>query len=385
MEKISLHMIYIKLKPERKRLKEKRKNITQRDSYKILTSLFDTTTDFLYLLDERGTILKVNRAVLNRTGYTEEEILGLSIEKIFSPASQEIFAQKFPVLLKNKVNSEEVDIVCKNGEIVNVLCTGSIVCDDYGDIIYIIVYQKDITNLKRSEEKLRQMDKIKLLGQLAAGVAHEVRNPLNSILAITEALFQDIGDNPEYKIFLEHIKKQVDRLSKLMNDLLDLARPIYPSNFHKESLYTICKAAINLFKEEGVSQKHKINLFLSPEKTFPEVMADSSRLQQAFLNLLKNSCQNSPEDEEIEFILSLHDRKFVKIFIVDHGIGIPIENLQNVFDPFFTTQKGSYGLGLSLTKHIIESHGGEILIYNNNPPPGCTVEIMLPIANEEIK
>lgn len=200
----------------------------------------------------------------------------MSIEKIFSPASQEIFAQKFPVLLKNKLDSEELDIVCKNGEIVNVLCTASVVCDDYGDITYIIIYQKDITNLKRSEEKFRQMDKIKLLGQLAAGVAHEVRNPLNSILAITEALFQDIGDNPEYKIFLEHIKKQVDRLSKLMNDLLDLARPIHPSNFHKESLYAICKAAINLFKEEGFSKKHKINLFLSPEKTFPHVMADSS-------------------------------------------------------------------------------------------------------------
>jgi PAS domain S-box-containing protein len=369
----------------RKRLREKKREIPLQHNDKILTSLFDTTIDFLYVLDKHGTILQANKASRERLGYTEEELIGSNITKIFTPASQEIFAQKFPLLLKNKVNREEVDIVCKDGSIFNIDCTGSVVCDDYGDIMYIIVYQKDLTELKRSEEKLRQMDKMKLLGQLAAGVAHEVRNPLNAILAITEAFFQDIGDNSEYKLFLEHIRKQVERLSKLMTDLLDLGRPNQPSHFHRESLPALCTAAINLWQEENASQKRMINLVLPSEKTSPQVMADSSRLQQVFLNVLENAAQNSSGGSLIQFVVSAPERHFVRIYIIDQGSGVSTENLQKVFDPFFTARKGCYGLGLSVANHVIQSHGGEIIIYNNNPPPGCTVEITIPLAKEKTK
>jgi PAS domain S-box-containing protein len=232
------------------------------------------------------------------------------------------------------------------------------------------------------EKQLRQLDRMKILGQMAAGVAHEVRNPLNAILAITEALFQDIGDNPEYKPFLEHIRTQVDRLSRLMEDLLDLGKPVQPSSLLSEHIPSVCTAAIDLWKQTALSKTHKVQLVLPAAPDNLHVMADSARLQQVFLNILENAAQHSPEGSEIQFTISNPKGSTVKICIIDKGTGIPGENLQKIFEPFFTTRKRGNGLGLSLVKNTIQAHGGNIFINNNDPPPGCTVEIILPVIRE---
>jgi PAS domain S-box-containing protein len=233
------------------------------------------------------------------------------------------------------------------------------------------------------EIELRQLDKMKILGQMAAGVAHEVRNPLNAILAITEALFQDIGDNPEYKPFLDHIRTQVDRLSRLMGDLLALGKPIQPSNLHRESLSSLCYSVLDLWKQTPLSQTHSIQLVLPKQTDNLFIVADGSRIQQVFLNLLENAAQHSSEGTEIQFVVENPKSKHARICVIDQGLGIPPENLQKVFEPFFTTRKRGNGLGLSLVKNTIESHGGNIIIKNNIPPPGCTVEIILPLIQEE--
>lgn len=232
------------------------------------------------------------------------------------------------------------------------------------------------------ETQLRQLDRMKILGQMAAGVAHEVRNPLNAILAITEALFQDIGDNPEYKPFLDHIRTQVDRLSRLMGDLLDLGKPIQPSSLHQEFIPSICTATMDLWKQIPLSKTHKVRLVLPDHSSNLTVMADSSRLQQVLLNLLENAAQHSPEGSEIQIIVSNPKGITVRIDIVDQGAGLPAENFLKVFEPFFTTRKRGNGLGLSLAKNTILAHGGNIGIKNNDPPPGCTVKISLPVLQE---
>lgn len=233
------------------------------------------------------------------------------------------------------------------------------------------------------EAQLRHLDRMKLLGQIAAGVAHEVRNPLNAILAITEALFQDIGDNPEYKPFLYHIRRQVDRLSRLMGDLLDLGKPIQQSCLCRGSLPAICAVSIDLWEQTTLSRTHKARLILPPEKGNLYIMADGSQLQQVFLNLLENAAQHSPEGSEIQFALSVPEKGTVRIRIIDRGTGICHENLQKVFEPFFTTREKGNGLGLSIVKNTVQALGGDIVIRNNDPPPGCNVEITLPVAGED--
>jgi len=237
------------------------------------------------------------------------------------------------------------------------------------------------------EKQLRHLDKMTLLGQLAAGVAHEVRNPLNAILAVAEALFQDIkdiGDNPDYyKPFLDHIRTQVDRLSNLMGDLLDLGKPILPSGFLKEHLPEICTATIDLWKQTALSHNHKILFVVPAEKNNLYVKADNSRLQQVFLNVLENACHHSPEGSEIQLVIQNPKGATLRVQIIDPGTGVPPENLSRVFEPFFTSRKKGTGLGLSLVKHIVQAHGGDVSIWNNNPSPGSTVEITLPVFQEE--
>jgi PAS domain S-box-containing protein len=231
------------------------------------------------------------------------------------------------------------------------------------------------------EIQLRQLDRMKLLGQMAAGVAHEVRNPLNAILAISEALFQDIGDKPGYKPFLKHIRIQVDRLSRLMGDLLDLGKPIQMSSLHRESLPAVSTAAMDLWRQMPLSRTHEVKLIMPPERGDLDVMADSSRLQQVFLNLLENAAQHSPEESAIQFVISTPKMTTARICIIDQGTGVDAENFEKVFEPFFTTRKKGNGLGLSIAKNTIEALGGDIMIRNNRPAPGCTVEITLPIVH----
>lgn len=237
------------------------------------------------------------------------------------------------------------------------------------------------------EKQLRHLDKMTLLGQLTAGVAHEVRNPLNAILAIAEALFQDIrdiGGNPDYyKPFLDHIRTQVDRLSNLMGDLLDLGKPILPSGFMKEHLPEICAATIDLWKQTALSHNYKVLFVVPAEENNLYIKADNSRLQQVFLNVLENACHHSPEGSEIQFVIQSPKGATLRVQIIDPGTGVPPENLSRVFEPFFTSRKKGTGLGLSIVKHIAQAHGGDVSIWNNNPPPGCTVEITLPVFQEE--
>jgi signal transduction histidine kinase len=220
---------------------------------------------------------------------------------------------------------------------------------------------------------------MKVLGELAAGVAHEVRNPLHALMSVTEALKKELKDNPAYDIFLFHIREQVERLSVLMKDLLDLGKPIEPSHLRHESLSDICLASIDLWKKSPSRRDHVIS-FVQPPAGKVIVAGDSQRLQQVFLNLLENAAHHSPEGSEIQVVMTADGEGSVIVKVIDKGNGIPEDLLPRIFEPFFTTRRRGTGLGLSIIKNILEGHGGSVAVRNNSPLPGCTAEVNLPFA-----
>lgn len=232
------------------------------------------------------------------------------------------------------------------------------------------------------DSQLQEAHSMQMIGQLAAGVAHEVRNPLNAILANVEALAQEIEERQEYQPYFSHIRTQIDRLSHLMQDLLALGRPIQPSRFQPEPLPVICAAAIELWKQSLSQQRHVVHLLQSTGGASVLVNVESSRLQQVFFNLLDNAAQHSPAGSEIRVIILEPTAGMVRVQISDQGTGITPEHLRQVFDPFFTTRTHGTGLGLTLVKRIVESHGGRVTIWNNTPLSGCTVEVRLPVIEE---
>ncbi|MDD5676169.1 MAG: ATP-binding protein, partial [Chitinivibrionales bacterium] len=243
-----------------------------------------------------------------------------------------------------------------------------------------VVHEIDRLVMERQLASSREMN---LLGRIASGVAHEVRNPLNAILAINEALFQDMGQNPEYLPYLAHIRNQVNRLSALMRDLLDLGKPLHESEFLVQPLGAIIASAKDSWQHSAKCSAHRIQVSgdLAPERYF--IKAHSVKIQQVIIKLLENACEHSPAGSPVVIEIAPWSVLQVSIKIKDLGTGIDPDLLGKVFEPFYTTRKGGTGLGLSIVKNIVEIHGGTIAIFNNQPySPGLTAEIVLPLADK---
>ncbi len=239
------------------------------------------------------------------------------------------------------------------------------------------------------EQQLIGAKRLEAIGQIAGGVAHEVRNPLNAILTITEALFREdvIDSNPEFQPFILHIRDQVNRLVHLMNDLLDLGRTIPRANLQPLPLYGLCSETIELWKSTGQSINRQAVLTCTDDMKSALVLADSLKLQQIIFNLLENAGNHSPVNGAIivQPMCSGPDQAdgTAIIRVIDQGTGIPEDKLSHVFEPFYSDRKGGTGLGLALVKHFAENMGGSVQIWNNTPQPGCTVEICIPLYLEE--
>ena len=247
--------------------------------------------------------------------------------------------------------------------------------DGEESLIFIL---KDITEQKRMEKELVESNRMKIMSQIASGVAHEVRNPLHAIQAISEAMAVDMDENSDYQDYLMHIKAQVGRLSHLMNDLLDLGKPIQPSQFGEALLTDIAAASLRYWIEAHprLSQKVKIVNNLQGDDL---VLVDTGKIQQVIINLMDNAIQHSPQDEEILLEIGKASENYLMVKVTDKGAGIKSQDQPMVFEPFYTTRKSGTGLGLSLCKHIVESHGGTIEIVNNENTPGCTARFTLPV------
>jgi signal transduction histidine kinase/CheY-like chemotaxis protein len=231
-------------------------------------------------------------------------------------------------------------------------------------------------------EQLRTSQKDNLLGQLASGVAHEVRNPLNGILSISEALFEEIGDNPEYTPYLTHIRTQVNRLSALMKDLLDLGKPLQTSEFTPQPLEKLLASIIDAFRYSSRHKNREIVLIPPPSGLSFFVKGDPVKLQQVFFNLLENACDHSAANKPVTVEITEPEEAHISVKVIDRGKGVEPALLNRIFQPFFTTRKGGTGLGLSIVKHIVEMHDGAITISNNTPQPGLTVDVMFPLYQE---
>jgi len=270
------------------------------------------------------------------------------------------------------------------------IAKGEVVLDKDGAVSGLRGTVQDVTERVQLERQLFQAKQLESIGHLVAGVAHEVRNPLNAILLISEALFREteIEGNETYTPYITHIRTQVNRLARLMNDLLELGKPIAPSCLLPVHLHNLCCETIDLWSNSGAAHKLPVLLAAETEVSEMSVVADPCKLQQAMFNLLENAAQHSPVGSEIKITLSEQMlngpiARVASIRIADEGCGIQENKIQQIFEPFFSTRIEGTGLGLSLVKHFIENMGGSVRVWNNNPLPGCTVELCVPLSVKE--
>jgi two-component system, sporulation sensor kinase E len=240
-------------------------------------------------------------------------------------------------------------------------------------------FTQDLINPQvEKENQLTQSQKLRILGLLTSGVAHEVRNPLNAISVVLEALFQELGDKPDYLLYKDHVFTHVERLTRLMQDLLELGKPIERSKVVIINFYDLVKESVALWKSSGNRSGYTVEINKEEMEEELKIKGDPLKLQQVFMNILENASQHSPKGTVISIWIQ-KEGKYVKVSICDQGSGIKEDNLKRMFEPFFTTRKKGTGLGLAIVKHILEVHNGTVSIRNSTPGPGCTVDIELPL------
>jgi signal transduction histidine kinase len=240
-------------------------------------------------------------------------------------------------------------------------------------------------DLKRSKSYIRRADRLASLGTLTAGLAHEIRNPLVAIKTLTQLLPDRLDDEEFRDQFLKIASGEVDRISSLVKELLDFARPSNP-RLEFEDVNAVLDGMILLVSTE--TKKKQINIFKNYATDLPLVQIDREQIKQVFLNVLLNAIQATPDNGRI----TVKTRAFTKprgeayaqIEFTDTGCGIPGEHLEEIFNPFFTTKSTGSGLGLSISHQIVQDHRGYINV-ESQLDKGSSFFINLPVKQDRLK
>jgi two-component system NtrC family sensor kinase len=240
-------------------------------------------------------------------------------------------------------------------------------------------------DLKRSKTYVRRADRLASLGTLTAGLAHEIRNPLVAIKTFTHLLPERLDDEEFRSQFLKIASGEVDRISILVTELLDFARPSDPK-LGLENINIILDGMILLVSTE--TKKKKVNIIKSYASDLPSIQMDREQIKQVFLNILINGIQATPEDGQImvktRSFMKPGGEPYVQVEFTDTGCGIPEEHLEEIFNPFFTTKSTGSGLGLSISHQIVRDHRGYIDV-ESQLDKGSSFFINLPVNQDHPK
>jgi len=341
--------------------------VTLTEQRQLLKTVLDATPDFVSLQDRDSVYRAVNKAFCRLVGKSEHEVIGRTDFDLFVPRQAEANRQEdIGVLQSGEALIKENRIGTDKGErwlhVVKIP-----VCDPDGKVVGLLCSGRDITEFKQVQERLTQAQKMEAIGQLTAGIAHEINTPLGIILGYAQLLPEEVEPGSQIHTDLRTIERHAKICRKIVSDLLRFSR-------HTES--TMTRLNVNQIIEEVLSVvEHTFNLerillkrILEP--TIPTVVGDEEKLKQALINLLNNGFDAVGADGVIVLSTSLNERDDeVVISVADTGCGVSAENIDRIFDPFFTTKgvgKGT-GLGLSVTLGIIKDHGGRIEVQSPLP------------------
>lgn len=350
----------------------------------ILTSL----EDGVIVIDPRGKISFINQAA--------ESLVASSAARALQEPYTRLFRKNLWLLsmIENSqppcLNSTrgESDFVNLWGRSAPVSASVSPLQDQYGRSLGTILLLRDLTRRREMEEDLKRSDRLAMLGTLAAGLAHEIKNPLGGIKGAAQLLRRALVRDPSLVEYAEIMIREVDRVNLLIEQLLDLSQParlnLTPLNIH-ELLDQV------LLLERETTQEKKIEVRKRFDPSLPPVYGDRLQLTQVFLNLIKNAfqamndqgCLTITTRMETDFHIREEGKdpgKFIWVDIQDDGVGITEEDLPHIFAPFFTTKNNGTGLGLAICYRIIKEHGGLIRVESREGE-GATFRVSLRVTS----
>ncbi len=323
----------------------------------------------LITVDMAGNIVSTNKKAVDLLKLNKKAFR----EPFISVISSEYLDLNRVILYGEEIIEKEIDFQ-RGKELIPLSLSATPLKDQEGESIGAVIIIRDLSEIRELQEKVRRAERLASLGRLASGVAHEIRNPLSSIKGFAQYFREKFDEGSEDKSYAEIIVKEVERLNRVITQLLDFARS-KELNIQPYKISSIIEHTLKLI--QGEFKKRGINLKTSL-LNYP-IEVDWDQITQALLNMFLNSIEsmNSGGELNIKTVLK-PEKRGVEIWISDTGVGISRENLTKIFDPFFSTKKGGTGLGLAITAKIIEAHKGEIIVESEEGR-GTNFKIFLPL------
>ncbi len=330
-------------------------------SRNILRALFDSIPVSMYIIDKKYNLIAVNMDRARRINTPPNELVGRRCyEALYNYDDVCPDCRVIESLFGGKITNRTKREWQKDDQALEWEISTYPIYDDANQVTQAILFEQDVTEKRRLEASLAQSEKLAAVGQLAAGLAHEINNPLTAIIANTQLLQRDLKDDPDKLEMVDLIARAGQRAAQVVRNLLDLARK-EEYLFEPTDVHQTLNRAITLMQHELVSRS--IRLIYEPSDDLPLIMASQDRLQGVWVNLLANAIDSFDESEHREIRISTSaTANEVRVTVMDTGKGIPAEKLNRIFEPFYTTKapgKGT-GLGLSLCHRIVKQHGGSI-------------------------
>ena len=333
--------------------------------------LVETMPIGLLVIDAAGRMAYINRAAEHILHFSSGEILGKVAAEAIPRPLVELVGSLQPEM---GVLEKELDCPIGGGKTIPLeVIVSTLQEEDPSSLGHVILF-RDMTEMQHLKREVARSQRLASLGSLAAGVAHEIRNPLSSIKGFATYFRQRYRDNPEDVRTADIMIQEVNRLNRVIGQLLEFARPM-SINRQPTSLQALIQQTVKMVDDQAARQGVVIRTDLPPN--VPDIEIDRDQMKQVLLNLCLNALEAMEKGGGLSISLTPSGEKMIRIDVADTGTGIARGNLTRVFDPYYTTKPSGTGLGLAIVHRIIENHWGEIRL-DSEPGLGTKASILLP-------
>src|SRR5437773_45652 len=343
-----------------------------RNTKEYLENLIASSVDAIVTLDQLGRITFVSKGGQRMFGYDDGELIGRPVRALWACGSRDFRTFRTRLVRAGRVENYETELTMGTGARLVVNISASFLSGAAGEVSDVLAVVKDVTSLRRLHEQIVRSERLAAAGLLAAGVAHEVGNPLTCISSLAQFLMARASD-PAIREGLESIEVHVGRIGRILQALTQLTRPA-PAMLSQASLKDLVDTAVSLARHNPVVRRMRVENVVEP--TLPSVWVAPDRLVQVFLNLILNAADAGGELS----IRAVHASDAIRVIFEDKGRGMTPDEMRRIFDPFHSTKdsEAHLGLGLFVSHEIVRQHGGDLLV-ESQPGIGATVTVVLPV------
>jgi PAS domain S-box-containing protein len=353
-----------------------------------LQTIMENLSSGVVAVDPSGKITLFNRAAQDILGYPAGEAIGKHYEEVMGKGVEEELTLPYVLKVRRPLENKEKEVRSKSGKKISLGFSTSPLMDKEEELLGAVEVFFDLSELRRMEEEMMRVRSLATLGEMAAVVVHEVKNPLGGIRGFAELLERDLDEGDPKKRSVKKILEVVDMMDRIVKSLLDYTKPVKLKP-HKVRMAKFIDEVISFFQMDGTHERANVRIV----KKYPEddiyCHLDNEQFRQILLNLLHNAVQAMPGGGQLTVDLSREwedadsfakgEPGNVVVKISDTGVGMSPDIKKKLFTPFFSTKEGGTGLGLSTVKKIVDAHSGDIKVESKEGK-GTTVCLRLPVA-----